>query len=113
MTPFEKALIAHLIADWILQNNWMAQNKVSLRHPASWTHSTIQGVCLGIALGWPAGIALGIAHLFIDTRIPLRWWIRVFKKSDESPDAVTIAIGLDQTLHITCIGAWLMLCARH
>lgn len=107
MSPFEKALIAHLVADWILQNNWMAQNKTSLRHPASWVHSSIQGICLGLALGWQAGVVLGAAHLFIDTRIPLSWWIRVFKKSDGSADAGTIAIGLDQTLHIKCIAIWL------
>ena len=109
MTPFEKALIAHLIADWILQNDWMVRNKMSLRHPASWVHSSIQGICLGVALGWQAGLVLGVLHLLIDTRVPLAWWIRVFKKSDRSPDAGPIAIGLDQTLHITCIALWLAL----
>ena len=108
MTPFEKALVAHLAADWILQNEWMACNKVSLCHPASWTHSAIQAVCLALALGWKAGTVLGILHLLIDTRVPLQWWIRVFKKSTRSPDAGTIAIGLDQTLHVICIALWLM-----
>jgi hypothetical protein len=109
MTPFERAFVAHLIGDWILQNDWMATNKSSLRHPASWTHSSIQAVCLGIALGWRAGLVLGFAHLLIDTRIPLAWWIRVFKKSTNAVDAGAIAIGLDQTLHIICIAAWLAL----
>jgi hypothetical protein len=108
MTPFEKALVAHLIADWVLQNDWMAVNKVSLRHPASWTHAGIQALCLAVALGWQAGLILGILHLLIDTRVPLRWWIRVFKKSDDSLDSRTIAIGLDQTMHIVCIAVWLM-----
>jgi hypothetical protein len=108
MTPFEKALVAHLIADWILQNDWMVRNKMSLRHPASWIHSGIQGICLGVALGWMAGLVLGALHLFIDTRIPLAWWIRVFKKSEDSPDAGTISIGVDQTLHILCIAGWLL-----
>jgi hypothetical protein len=108
MTLFEKALVAHLIADWILQNNWMARNKVSLRHPAAWTHSGIQGICLGIALGWQAGLVLGVIHLLIDTRVPLRWWIRVFKKSDDSAESRTIEIGVDQAIHITCIGLWLL-----
>jgi hypothetical protein len=108
MTPFERALVAHLVADWILQNDWMARNKASLLHPAAWTHSAIQGICLGLALGWQAGIALGFAHLLIDTRIPLTFWIRVFKKSDYAPEAGVIAMGLDQTLHIVCIALWLM-----
>ena len=107
MTPFERALMAHLVADWILQNDWMVRNKTSLLHPASWTHSAIQGICLGIALGWQAGVVLGFAHILIDTRVPLTWWIRVFKKSADAPEAITIAIGLDQTLHIVCIAIWL------
>jgi hypothetical protein len=108
MTLFEKALVAHLIADWVLQNDWMARNKINLRHPAAWTHSGIQGLCLGIALGWQGGVFLGILHLFIDTRVPLRWWIRAFKKSDESADSKIIEMGLDQVIHITCIALWLL-----
>ena len=107
MTPFERAFVAHLVADWILQNDWMARNKISLLHPASWVHSTIQGVCLGWALGWKAGLILGVAHILIDTRVPLAWWIRVFKKSNGAPEAAVVAIGLDQTLHILCIALWL------
>jgi hypothetical protein len=109
MTPFERALVAHLIADWVLQNDWMVRYKTSLLHPAAWVHSGIQGVCLGLVLGWQAGLFLGAAHILIDTRIPVAWWIRIFKKSANSTDAGTIAIGLDQTLHILCIAAWLVL----
>jgi hypothetical protein len=106
LTPFEKGLVAHLVADWILQNDWMARNKMSLRHPAAWVHSGIQGVCLGLALGWLAGVVLGIVHLLIDTRVPVVWWMRCFKQCSQAPEAGTIAIWLDQTLHIVCIAIW-------
>jgi len=109
LTPFEKGLIAHLVADWVLQNDWMALNKTSLRHPAAWVHASIQGLCLGLALGWLAGLVLGFVHLLIDTRVPLDWWIRVFKNCGKSPEISTIAIWLDQTLHIVCIAAWVAL----
>ncbi len=109
LTPFELGLVAHLVADWMLQNDWMARNKMSLRHPAAWTHAGIHAVCLGLALGWQAGLVLGFIHLLIDTRVPLTWWIRSFKKSDQAPDATSIAIWLDQTLHIVCIAAWVAL----
>ena len=76
LTPFEKGLVAHLVADWILQNDWMALNKTSLRHPASWVHAAIHASCLGLALGWQAGLVLGFVHLLIDTRVPVHWWMR-------------------------------------
>ena len=107
MTPFEKALVAHLVADWVLQNDWMARNKTSLRHAASWTHAAIHGVCLGVALGWLGGLVLAISHLLIDTRVPVAWWIKWFKKSGGAPEAGMIAIWLDQTFHIVCIAIWL------
>src|ERR1017187_8934241 len=62
LTPFERGLVAHLVADWILQNDWMARNKMSLRHPDAWTHASIHAVCLGLALGWQAGLVLGFIH---------------------------------------------------
>jgi hypothetical protein len=109
LTPFESGLIAHLVADWVLQNDWMARNKMRLRHPAAWVHAGIHAVCLGFALGWMAGLVLGFVHLLIDTRIPVVWWMRHFKKCDKSPEAATIAVWLDQTLHIICIAVWVVL----
>jgi hypothetical protein len=106
LTLFEQAVVAHLVADWILQNDWMARNKLSLRHPAAWTHAGIQALCLGVALGWLGGLVLGFIHMLIDTRVPVAWWMRVFKKCEKAPEAGAIAIWLDQTLHIACIAAW-------
>ena len=106
MTPFERGLVAHLVGDWILQNDWMALNKRSLRQPAAWTHAAIQALCLGVALGWRAGVVLGLVHLLIDTRVPVEWWIRRFKRCGQTPEVGAIAIWLDQTLHIVCIALW-------
>ena len=112
MTPFEKGLVAHLVADWVLQNDWMALNKTNLRHPAAWVHAGIHVLCLGVALGWKAGLVLGFVHLLIDTRVPVDWWMKAFKKCQRAPDAGNIAIWLDQTLHIVCIALWLALVPR-
>ena len=109
LTPFEKGLVAHLIADWILQNDWMARHKLDLRHPAAWTHTCIHAGCLAIALGWEAGVVLGLLHLLIDTRVPATWWIRKFKQCADASDAPSIAIWLDQTFHIVSIAAWVLL----
>jgi hypothetical protein len=98
--------VAHLVADWILQNEWMARNKTSLLHPASWVHSGIHALCLTLALDWKGGLVLGVAHLLIDTRVPLNWWMKVFKKCEKSPEVNSIAMWLDQTLHIGCLALW-------
>jgi hypothetical protein len=109
MTPFERGLVAHLIGDWVLQNDWMARNKMSLRHPAAWTHGAVHALCLGLALGWQAGLVLGFVHMLIDTRVPVAWWLRWFKKCSQAPEVSTIAIWLDQTVHIVCIAVWVAL----
>jgi hypothetical protein len=112
LTLFERGLVAHLVADWLLQNDWMALNKANLRHPAGWVHASIHGVLLGLALGWMGGIALGILHLLLDTGRPVNWWIRVFKKCDAAPQAALIRISTDQVIHITAIAAWVAFVLR-
>ncbi len=109
LTPFERGLMAHLVADWLLQNDWMAMNKTRLSHPAGWVHAGIHAICLGLALGPLAGAVLGAIHLLLDTRVPLEWWIRVFKKSDKVPEARLIAIWTDQVIHLATIAAWVAL----
>jgi hypothetical protein len=111
MNSFERGVVAHLVADWILQTDWMVRNKVSLRHPAAWVHAAIQVACLGLALGWPAGLVLGSIHLLIDTRVPVGWWMRVFKKCSQAPEVVMIGIWLDQVVHVVCIAIWVALVA--
>jgi hypothetical protein len=106
LTPFERGLIAHLIADWLLQNDWMAKNKMSLRHPASWTHATIYTISITLALGWQAGLVLGFIHLLVDTRRALGWWQHFFKQTTHGPYALHTAIWADQVIHIVTIALW-------
>ncbi len=112
MTLFEKALVAHLVADWLLQNDWMAVKKKNLLHPAAWIHGLIHAVLLGLALGPLGGAVLGILHVLIDTGKPIDWWVKFFKKCDGAPHALLIRIWTDQVLHIALIAAWVALYAR-
>lgn len=107
LSPFESALVAHLIADWLLQNEWLATHKMNPRHPAAWVHSGIHMVFLGLILGWQAGLVLGILHLLIDTRIPLRWWQQTIGQRRDGLLGQHIAIWSDQVLHIVCIAGWI------
>jgi hypothetical protein len=107
MTPFEKALVAHLVSDWLLQNDWMARHKSSLLHPAAWVHSSIHGVWLGFILGWQGGVVLGLAHLLVDTRVPQRWWSKLFRQTSTPPMDSHVRIWGDQVIHIGMIALWL------
>jgi hypothetical protein len=107
VTPFESAFVAHLVADWLLQNDWMAHHKTRLSHPAAWVHGAVHALALGWALDWRAGLALGLVHTAIDTRVPTGWWIRWFKKSENAPEAASIAMWTDQALHVATIALWI------
>lgn len=96
-------IIVHLIADWLLQTNWMALHKSKLRHPASWVHSGIHATGLCLVFPWPAALLIGGTHLLIDTRRPLRWWMRVVKQMPLRDRSPTVEIWLDQVMHITVL----------
>jgi hypothetical protein len=112
LTPFERGVVVNLIADWLLQNDWMARNKQSLRHPAAWTHAAIHAVLLTLALNWRAGIVLGVVHLVVDTRRPLNWWQKVFRQTIDGPMAMTLKVWADQVLHIVAIALWVEISVR-
>jgi Protein of unknown function (DUF3307) len=95
--------MVHLVADWLLQNDWMALHKVNLRHPAAWVHSGIHTVGLLLVFAWPAALLIGIAHLLIDTRKPLLWWMRVVKQVPTATRLPIVEIWLDQVMHLTVI----------
>ena len=97
-------MVAHLIADWPLQNDWMANHKARRltalqargkndhdmhyervevwykRHPAAYVHALIHTALLAPVFGWPA-LVLGAAHLVIDTRTPVVWWSRLVRQT--------------------------------
>ncbi len=112
-------IIAHLAADWPLQNDWMAGNKANLKHPAAWVHSGIHVLFLSLIFGW-AAFALGLVHMLIDTRKPLQWWSRLMRqtkpgehylmlRADEGIPiydmGTEVRIWTDQVFHILCIAA--------
>lgn len=99
-------LVLHLIADWLFQTGWMAENKSKRRvpamrngngittpprkyqpptrwwdrHPAAYLHACIHGFLLAVIFGW-AWLPLAISHLLIDTRTPVIWWSKKMKQT--------------------------------
>lgn len=93
-------ILLHLIADWPLQNDWMANNKMKRRarridtdrdvrvrwprwwdrHTAAYIHAGIHGLLLMLIFGWVA-TPLAIVHLIIDTRWPVIRWSQFIKQT--------------------------------
>lgn len=103
---------AHLIADWLFQNEWMATNKVMLTHPAAWTHGAIHLIAMLSVFPLVDALSISVFHMIIDTRKPLNWWRRVYRQTNNaaSPFFIHVAIWTDQVLHIAVIGfvAWIV-----
>lgn len=74
-------LVAHLVADWLLQNEWMAINKVNWRHPAGYVHAGIHGLVLWLVFPWYGALALAVAHFLIDLRWPVVWWSKLIRQT--------------------------------
>ena len=98
-------IFLHLVADWIFQNDWMAVNKGNLRHAAAWVHGSIHVLAMILVFPWWAALIIGISHMLVDTRVPVRIWQRFYKQTTEGPYALPVAIWLDQVIHIVIIAA--------
>ena len=109
MNLLEQLLITHIIADWFLQNKFLALAKVN-----NWKIRTIH--CLIVSacffwLPWPWLLWTFATHWAIDTYRPL-FWIRKlqghyktldeFKESFNTPAGFMINVTMDQMLHILC-----------
>lgn len=81
-------VVVHLVCDWLLQNEWMALNKVSLRHPAAYVHSGIHGLAMLLVFPWWGALAIGVSHLLIDTRKPVVWWSRLIRQTQPQGERV-------------------------
>jgi hypothetical protein len=105
-------LVAHLIADWPLQNEWMALNKMKRnktvdyvddegmdtrtkqqrdpswwnRHPSAYVHVVIHAFFLCFVFGWVA-VPLAYIHLIIDCRWPVEKWSKFIGQTQ--PTGVT------------------------
>lgn len=103
-------IVVHLIADWPLQNDWMAKNKmlrwifwntigktdtgekVSLghsrwfiRHPAAYLHALTHFGLTTIVFGWLPALVLAIVHMIIDCRWPVERWSKFIGQTQPAP----------------------------
>jgi hypothetical protein len=58
-----------------------------------------------MALIFPLGAVLliGVAHLLIDTRVPVTWWLRVVKRVREEQRSPILEMAVDQSFHVVIL----------
>lgn len=108
MTPFGWLCLNHLVADWMLQSDWMAGGKrtsftslAGLVHYIIYTALTTLTLLL-IAPGLDASVYLllstlvFLSHWLIDGTNLVQWWMRLVGQRDQT----MVRLVIDQTLHL-------------
>ncbi len=114
MTTFEVLLMAHLIGDWLLQNEWQAQNK-SRNWFALLSHIAIYHIVVFVFLYLGTGLrlvpvlcvvgGLAIAHSVLDRQVAVKWLMRTLRLTVNRDPERWLAIVVDQVLHLLLLGA--------
>ena len=98
MNPF----VAHLVGDFILQNEWMAGNKKN-RNFACLIHVLVYLVpFLLCPLDWWQIALIGVQHFSQDRTAFVMWWMRVWKRV-HSNYLKELPLYVDQAFHILWI----------
>lgn len=96
-------VIAHVIADWFLQNEWMALQKTKWWHPAGWIHAALHGALQALVFRPGIAAALALSHWIIDLRFILAGWRETIGQTTTGPFAIPVALWQDQAAHLIMI----------
>lgn len=100
-------VVLHLLVDWLGQNETIATRKMNLRDWPGWVHAAMHGSIQLLIFPWWAALAVGVTHLFIDTRKPVVWWSRTIGQTQPSGQGfdlgADVRIWVDQVWHIGAI----------
>lgn len=114
MNTFDFLLLGHLIADWLLQSDWMARGKRrGLLALAGFVHYALYTTIILLILAWSKqeqqqsvptlviGVIVFLTHWLIDGSNLVRWLMKVIRQRDQ----VMVRIMVDQTLHLLVLGS--------
>jgi hypothetical protein len=109
MSIFNWLLVAHLVADWMLQNDWIARNKQRRWFTgAILVHCTVYALVLVAAL-WVAPVTQPPYFLFAALVFLTHWLIDAFNLAGvwmawfHQSDVIFVRIMVDQTMHIVIL----------
>ncbi|MBN1484557.1 MAG: DUF3307 domain-containing protein [Chloroflexia bacterium] len=104
--PYCWLLLAHLLGDWVLQNDWMANGKkrglftlAGLVHYSIYTTAILLGLWLGgVRARGPAfylaiGGATFVSHWLLDGTDAVERWMRFFRQSHTDCRGISRAFG--------------------
>lgn len=92
-------LVCHIIADWFLQNEYVAKNKSNWKHPCAYSHSLLHFVLYSVVTSWQIAAFIAILHFIIDLRFILVWWKNLIGQTTTGEAALHVAIWQDQGAH--------------
>lgn len=105
------SIVGHLVGDFLLQNDWMAQNKKKHSLPCV-VHVTLYTLAVMLLSGWawhPAwpwlALSVWIPHFAIDRSQFVTWYMRTigqaaFMTAPMSPWSI---IAVDNSMHLLCL----------
>lgn len=100
------AIIGHMVGDYLLQNDWMAEGK-KLSHYICLLHASIWTWCVGLMGGIPVHLwfILLFTHFAQDRWGFIGWYMRKFRqvKFSQSPMAPWSIIVVDNAFHLLTI----------
>ncbi|HNB54847.1 MAG TPA: DUF3307 domain-containing protein [Anaerolineales bacterium] len=106
MNPY----VAHLVGDFLLQNEWMAMNK----RKSSWAcfvHVMVYLIPMAFTgLAWWQLLLIGVTHFAQDRSDFVFWWMRTYKRVPQEHWGV-IPLLVDQGFHFLAIELTILLSA--
>lgn len=101
-------LVGHLIGDYLLQNDWMAQGKKRSTLPCV-VHVSLYTLAVGLLTGWPlwAAAVVWLTHFAQDRTAVVAWWMRRVGQSGfaSPPLAPWSVIVVDNVWHLVTLYA--------
>lgn len=108
MSEFDYLLIAHFIGDYLFQTSWMAMNKARKWLPLlthSFVYTAVIGIVAWIGFGglslWGLSLVF-VAHVFLDRRTFVEWWVRTIMTS-KGKESMWLGIIADQVFHLVIL----------
>lgn len=100
-------LILHAVGDYLIQNDWMAQNKKKLTltgELACQVHCITYSLPFLFIGSWWTVLLIYLSHYAIDRSGFVMWYMRVTGKSNfaKAPMAPWSIFAVDNTFHLVC-----------